>query len=84
MSSRQFTNVCFRWKPEDMNDDDEINSLNYNIRQKLISNGNFMISSAQLGAHLILRPVVAHTTIQKTTLDSLLIEIEKIVTEIKK
>ena len=70
MSSREFTNVCFRWKPKDMDDEGEINLLNHNIRQKLISNGNFMLSSAQLGPHLILRPVIAHTTIQKTTLDS--------------
>ena len=84
MSSREFTNICFRWKPEEINDLTEINNLNINLRQKLISNGNFMVSSAQLNDIQILRPVIAHPTIEKTTLDSLIIEIENIIEKLTK
>ena len=78
MSSRKFTNVCFRWRPKHMSNKEEINNLNFKLRQKLVAKGNFMISSAQLGDTQILRPVIAHTTIQKSTLNELIIEIEKI------
>ena len=82
MSSREFTNICFRWNPRKIKNKNEINLLNHNLRQKLISNGNFMISAAQLGDIQILRPVIAHPTIEKTTLDELIIEIENIINNI--
>ncbi len=43
-----------------------------------------MVSSAQLNDIQILRPVIAHPTIEKTTLDSLIIEIENIIEKLIK
>ncbi len=82
MSSREFTNICFRWNPKEIDNEERINFLNLNLRQQLISNGKFMLSSAQIGDIQILRPVIAHPTIKKTTLDDLIIEIESIIKQI--
>jgi len=75
MSPREFTNVCFRWNPKNKEDIDE---FNINLRQKIVSNGNYMVSLAQLNGSQILRPVIAHPTVQKKTIDNLIIEIENI------
>ena len=81
MSSREFTNVCFRWIPEEIN---EIDEFNIKLRQKLVANGEYMISLAQLEGVQILRPVIAHPTITKSTLDGLIIEIESIAKNLSK
>lgn len=78
MSTREFTNVCFRWKPDKEENIENINAFNINLRQKLVSNGNFMVSLSNLNGAQILRPVIAHPTIKKSTLDDLIIEIENI------
>ena len=78
MSIREFTNVCFRWKPEKEKDIKNINLFNINLRHKLVSNGNYMVSLSNLNGDQILRPVIAHPTIQKSTLDKLILEIETI------
>lgn len=81
MSFREFTNVCFRWVPEEIN---KIDEFNIKLRQKLVANGEYMVSLAQLEGVQILRPVIAHPTITKSTLDGLIIEIETIAKSLSK
>lgn len=84
MSSRQWTNVCFRYRPlaatgarasdEELRGTD-LNGLNSQLRERLMRSGRFMISKANIGADVILRPVVANPLTTKATLDALLLEV---------
>jgi glutamate/tyrosine decarboxylase-like PLP-dependent enzyme len=76
MSSRQWTNVCFRYKFKAS--DDEKNVLNSSLREKLMQEGKFMISKAKINEDIILRPVLANPKTTETTLDNLIKEILRI------
>ncbi len=70
MSSRMWTNVCFRFKPDDASLD--LNELNIEIRNRLIQEGSFMVSRSNIGEDVVLRMVVANQSIDRGTLDRFL------------
>ena len=70
MSSRMWTNVCFRFTTEDSAVD--LNTLNTEIRNRLIQEGTFMVSRSNIGEDVILRMVVVNQNINRTTLDRFL------------
>ena len=70
MSSRMWTNVCFRFTTEDSAVD--LNTLNTEIRKRLIQEGTFMVSRSNIGEDVILRMVVVNQNINRTTLDRFL------------
>ena len=71
MSSRQWTNVCFRYK----GDEDVVLELNTEIRERLMLSGNYMISRSNIGDDVILRPVIANPGITKESLEGLIAEV---------
>jgi glutamate/tyrosine decarboxylase-like PLP-dependent enzyme len=71
MSSRQWTNVCFRFKAED----EDASELNTEIRERLMQNGNYMISRSNIGDDVILRPVIANPGVTKESLEGLVTEV---------
>lgn len=73
MSSRMWTNVCFRFAPDDY--DGDLNELNSELRSRLMRNGNFMVSRSNIGNDVILRSVITNPEITTTTLDNLVEEI---------
>jgi glutamate/tyrosine decarboxylase-like PLP-dependent enzyme len=73
MSSRMWTNVCFRLNPEGYTG--ELNELNSEVRKRLMHNGNFMVSRSNLGEDVIFRAVIANPKINNTSLERLAQEI---------
>lgn len=80
MSSRQWTNVCFRYND---NSTANLNQFNSELRTRLIENGNYMISKSNIGNDVILRPVIANPAVEKSTLEGLVEEILQIAHEMK-
>lgn len=72
MSSRMWTNVCFRYTSEDINN---LNEFNSELRTRLIEDGKYMISKSNIGDDVILRPVIANPSITTESLDGLIHEI---------
>ncbi len=70
MSSRMWTNVCFRFTPDDAGVD--LNDLNTEIRNRLIQEGTFMVSRSNIGEDVILRMVVVNQNVDRTILDRFL------------
>jgi glutamate/tyrosine decarboxylase-like PLP-dependent enzyme len=73
MSSRMWTNVCFRLNPEGYTG--ELNELNSEVRKRLMHNGNFMVSRSNIGEDVIFRAVIANPKINNTSLERLAQEI---------
>ena len=75
MSSRMWTNVCFRYTSHDIAN---LNEFNSELRTRLIEDGKYMISKSNIGDDVILRPVIANPSITTESLDGLIHEILKI------
>ena len=73
MSSRMWTNVCFRYKSTDTTVDH--NKLNTEIRNRLIHEGSFMVSRSNIGENVILRMVVVNQDLDRDTLDKFLMRV---------
>lgn len=70
MSSRMWTNVCFRYTVP--TDGVDLNDLNTEIRNRLIQEGSFMVSRSNIGDDVVLRMVVANQHLNTETLDRFL------------
>jgi glutamate/tyrosine decarboxylase-like PLP-dependent enzyme len=73
MSSRMWTNVCFRFSPEDY--DGDLNELNSEVRRRMMQNGNYMVSRSNIGDDVIFRAVISNPKISEHSLDELLNEL---------
>ena len=73
-SSRMWTNVCFRYVGN--TDSEKLNSLNDELRHRLLQDGRFMVSKSTIDEQIILRSVISNNQITEQSLDSY---IEKIV-----
>jgi len=73
MSSRQWTNVCFRFDPQQENVD--LNALNAEIRDRIMKGEKFMFSRANIGDDVILRLVISNPKVTEQSLDALADEI---------
>jgi len=71
MSSRQWSNVCLRYTALEIDHD----IVNIELRDRMMRNGNFMISRSQIGNDIILRPVVSNPNVTKESLILLVDEI---------
>ncbi|MDA8758907.1 aminotransferase class V-fold PLP-dependent enzyme [Candidatus Poseidonia alphae] len=67
MSSRMWTNVCFRYAPEGT--DMDLNELNGELRNRLIQEGIFMVSRSNIGDDVILRPVISNQNVTVGSID---------------
>ena len=74
MSSRVWTNVCIRYTRHGI----DHNSVNEQLRERLVKAGNFMVSQSNIGDDIILRPVIANPSVSKGTIDGLVDEIVSI------
>jgi glutamate/tyrosine decarboxylase-like PLP-dependent enzyme len=73
MSTRMWTNVCFRLNPDGFEGD--LNDLNSEVRKRVMHNGNFMISRSNIGDDVIFRAVIANPKISSNSLERLVEEI---------
>lgn len=70
MSTRKWTNVCFRVKSETM----DLDVLNTHIRNEIMKRGKWMISKALINGQVILRPVISNSAISKKSLQGFIEE----------
>ena len=70
MSTRKWTNVCFRMKSANI----ELDVLNEQIRGEIMKRGKWMISKALIDGQVILRPVIANSSITKKSLQGFIEE----------
>ena len=71
MSTRQWSNVCLRFIAPDI----DYNSVNIELRDRMMRNGNYMISRSKIKENIILRPVVSNPKVSKESLILLVDEI---------
>ena len=74
MSSRVWSNVCIRFTAKGI----DHNSVNKQLRERLVKSGNFMISQSNIGDDIILRPVIANPAVTWETIENLVDEITSI------
>ena len=67
LSSRMWTNVCFRYRSDDGHLD--LDAVNTEIRNRLIAEGSFMVSRSNVGGNIVLRMVFANPNITQASLD---------------
>ena len=70
MSERMWTNVCFRYVGDSSTD--ERNRINAELRQRLIQDGQFMVSRSTIDESIILRSVIANRSVTESSLDAFL------------
>jgi hypothetical protein len=80
MSSRQWTNICFRYDPQVEGTD--LNALNIEVRERMMQGGQFMFSRANIGDDVILRLVISNPKVSEQSLDQLVDDIIKVGDEI--
>jgi glutamate/tyrosine decarboxylase-like PLP-dependent enzyme len=70
MSTRKWTNVCFRMKSVNI----DPNVLNDKIRDEIMKRGKWMTSKAVIDGQVILRPVIANSSVSKKSLQGFIEE----------
>ena len=78
---REFTNVCMRYKGL-ISDENDVNLFNEKIREKMILEGNFMVSLAKIDGKTVLRPVICNPAIDSESLSNFVNEIIRIASSI--
>ena len=73
MTERMFTNVCLRHVCSP--DGGDVNVFNEKLRQKIVRDGQFMVSIAKIGEDTVLRPVICNPTIDSESLKAFIEEI---------
>ena len=66
VSSRVWSNVCMRYVVAGF----DLNDVNFQIRERMMREGRFMVSSSKVGDIVILRPVIANPAVTRDVLDS--------------
>ena len=78
MSSRVWSNVCFRYTIEGI----DHNDINNQIRERLVKSGNYMVSKSKINDDIILRPVIANPEVTRESLEQFVLEVVTIGDEI--
>lgn len=69
MSTRSWTNVCFRYNT---GVEADVNALNAELRQRLLQEGSFMVSRSNIGEDVVLRMVLVNQEVTRDSLDRFL------------
>ena len=80
VSPREWTNICFRYSSEIIDQ----NALNKELRKRLMQNGNFMVSKAMIDGMYIIRLVISNPEITTSSLDNFIDEVVRLGEEIEK
>ncbi len=70
MAPRHLSLVCFRYHPEHITNEDEINKLNTNLLKKLNATGRVYLTHTKVGGKYTLRVVVGQTYVKKQHVDA--------------
>ena len=81
MSSRSWTNVCFRYKPS--KEEMDLNEVNSELRHRIMQNADFMVSRSNIGDNVVIRSVISNPGITTQSLDAFIEELLRIGHEIE-
>jgi len=79
-SHREWTNVCFRYNDNSRTDD--LNLLNIEIRNRLLKEGEIIVSRSNIGEKTVLRPVISNPAVDKEIIESLIEKVKSHALEI--
>ena len=79
-SHREWTNVCFRYNDNSRTDD--LNLLNMEIRNRLLKEGEIIVSRSNIGENTVLRPVISNPAVDKEIIESLIEKVKSHALEI--
>ena len=79
-SHREWTNVCFRYNDNSRTDD--LNLLNMEIRNRLLKEGEIIVSRSNIGEKTVLRPVISNPAVDKEIIESLIEKVKSHALEI--
>ena len=79
-SDREWTNVCFRYNDESRTDD--LNQLNIEIRNRLLKEGEIIVSRSNIGEKTVLRPVISNPAVDKEIIELLIEKVKSHAMEI--
>lgn len=65
LTNTRFSLVCFRYKPENVTDEEQINNLNIQLEQNLNNSGKIYITHTKLSGKYTLRLVIAQTYVEE-------------------
>jgi len=65
VTARNLSLLCFRYKPKDINDYDELNSLNEDLLQRINANGKTFLTHTKLNGIYILRMAIGQTNVTR-------------------
>lgn len=89
MSSRVWSNVCFRYSPggftehsNEMYELNEMNELNIRIRDELYLGGSFMVSRSNIGESVVFRAVICNPAVSTDSLEKFVAEVVSLGDEI--
>ena len=80
MSSRMWTNVCFRY--DNGSTEIPLNDLNATLRHRLIQEGQYMVSRSNVGEDVVLRSVISNQGVDHDILDGFLEAVVRIGDEV--
>jgi len=79
-SHREWTNVCFRYNDNSRTDD--LNMLNMEIRNRLLKEGEIIVSRSNVDDKIVLRPVISNPAVDKEIIESLIEKVKSHALEI--
>lgn len=65
LTNTRFSLVCFRYKPENITDEEQLNNLNIQLEQYLNNSGKLYITHTKLSGKYTLRLVIAQTYVEE-------------------
>lgn len=65
LTNTRFTLVCFRYKPSNITDEEQLNNLNIQLEQSLNNSGKLYITHTKLSGKYTLRLVIAQTYVEE-------------------
>lgn len=80
MSSREWTNVCFRYN--DQSGHSDLNYLNAEIRDRLLKEGEILVSRSNIDEDVIIRSVISNPSVSAEILDRLIEKVKLHASEI--
>ena len=80
MSSREWTNVCFRYN--DQSGHSDLNHLNAEIRDRLLKEGEILVSRSNIAEDVVIRSVISNPSVSTEILDRLVEKVKLHASEI--
>ncbi|HTM64098.1 MAG TPA: aminotransferase class I/II-fold pyridoxal phosphate-dependent enzyme [Gammaproteobacteria bacterium] len=69
MAPNVLNNICFRYHPQNINDQEKLNQLNLQLMETLNATGKLYLTHTKLNGNIVLRMVIAQTNVNREHVD---------------